>query len=142
MIDTSHAPFMKSGSDYNEEMEASFATAIKSPDAFVAIDYEFNFLFVNRVAEKFYNKPKKELLGHRVPDIFPQQWNFGPFKSIQKNVTGRTHFEINYNSPFLNKWVKLTGRPFENYYTFSYKIVDQKTSLNNELRDEVRKGKK
>jgi PAS domain-containing protein len=134
---------MKPGSDtdYTDEMETSFVSAIKSPDAFVAIDYDFNFLFVNRVAEKFYDKSRKDLIGRRVSEVFPEQWNFGPFKAIQKNVTARKHFEINYNSPFANKWVILIGRPFENYYAFTYKAVDQKTSLTNELRREVRKGK-
>jgi PAS domain S-box-containing protein len=134
---------MKSSFDAHasEDLQASFATAIKSPDAFVAIDYEFNFLFVNRVAEKFYSKSKAELIGRRVPEIFPEEWNFGPFLAIQKNVTGRKHFEMNYKSPFANKWVQLIGRPFENYFTFTYKVIDQKSALNNELRKEVRKGK-
>lgn len=132
---------MKPGSEvsFKQDLISSFAHTIDSPDAFVAIDYDFRYLFVNPTAEKFYLKGSEELIGLRVPDVFPQQWNFGPFKAVQKNVTLRKSFEMTYHSPFSNRWVMLSGQPFEHHYTFFYKIIDQKTALNNELRDEVRK---
>jgi PAS domain S-box-containing protein len=124
----------------NEEIEASQANLIHSPEAFVAIDYNFIFLFVNKTAEKFYNKSKEELLGKKVQDVFPDQWGFGPFRNARQSVDTRKYVEINYNSPFTNAWVQLIGRPFENYYTFTYKIIDHKEELRRELRNEVTKS--
>jgi PAS domain S-box-containing protein len=124
----------------HEEIEASQASLIQLPEAFVAIDYNFTFLFVNKTAERFYNKSKKDLIGKKVQEVFPDQWEFGPFRNARASVDTRKYVEINYNSPFANAWVQLIGRPFENYYTFTYKIIDHKEELKRELRNEVNKS--
>jgi hypothetical protein len=124
---------------FNEEIESSFSNAVNSQDAFVAIDYEFYFLYLNQVAEKFYKRKANQIIGLNIATVFPNEWNFGPFKEARKNVAAKKHFEIKYNSPFANEWVQLVGRPFENYYTFTYRLIDYKELLKNELRKEFKK---
>lgn len=123
------------------EMQSSFHQASGSTYAFVAIDYEYTFLFVNKKAETFYGKTLDELVGKNVQLMFPAQWDFGPFKETRRNVDSRKSFEINYHSPFAKEWVKLTGEPFENHYTFTYKLVDYKSVLRDELRRQVSRFK-
>jgi PAS domain-containing protein len=145
MIFLSHLlrAIMKSKNDENfsEEMHSSFASIINAPDAFVAIDYDLRFLFVNRLAEKFYRKDKSELLGRSLETVYPNEMEFGPFKSVLNNVRGRKPFEYSYQSPFVKEWVKLVGQPFENYYTFTYRSIDYKEVLKDELRREIKKKK-
>jgi PAS domain-containing protein len=124
---------------FGEELESALSGIVNSPDAFVAISYEFCFLYLNAAAEKFYRKKKEQVIGQKVEDVFPDQWNFGPFRDVRKKVAERKHFEINYNSPFANQWVRLIGRPFENYYTFTYRTIDHKEVLKKELRQQYRK---
>ncbi len=107
--------------------------------AFVVIDYDYVFLSVNRTAEKFYGKNKDELLGRKAKDIFPDLWDFGPFKNSRKAVDAKQPFQIEYNSPFSKKWVQLSGKPYEDFYTYTYKTIDYKSMLNDQLRKEVRK---
>jgi PAS domain S-box-containing protein len=125
-----------------EEIESSVSNIVSSADAFVAIDYDFCFLYVNQKAEKFYKRNRAELIGQKIEDVFPEQWNSGPFKNAIQSVIARKYVEINYNSPFIKTWVQLTGRPFENYYTFTFRSIDHKESLKKELRREVDKSKK
>ncbi|HEY0654505.1 MAG TPA: PAS domain-containing protein [Chryseosolibacter sp.] len=127
--------------DFSEEMHSSFASVMNAPDAFVAIDYALNFLFVNKLAEKFYKKDKGELLGKSLETIYPKEMEFGPFKLVLKNVKARKSFELSYQSPFIKEWVKLVGRPFEHYYTFTYRTIDYKEVLKEELRREMKKKK-
>jgi PAS domain S-box-containing protein len=124
-----------------DEMEASFPASIYSPDAFVAIDYNFIFLFVNKRAEQFYRKSRNMLLGKSVEQVFPEEWDFGPFRNLRISVGSKKSVEINYNSPFAKAWVQLIGRPFENYYTFTYRMIDHKEVLKKELRKEVKNKK-
>jgi PAS domain-containing protein len=126
---------------FNEEIESSFTNVVNSPDAFVAIDYEFRFLFINRMAEKFYKKEKASIIGQKIETVFPEQWDFGPFRNARQSVSVKKYVEINYHSPFVNKWVQLIGRPFENYYTFTYRSIDHKEVLKNELRAQYSKKK-
>lgn len=124
-----------------EEIEHSSPSSIKSPDAFVAINYDFFFLYLNHQAEKFYGKKRRELLGRTIEDAFPELWNFGPFKNARQSVSTRKEVEIQYNAPLTSDWVQLIGRPFENYYTLTYRIIDYKEVLKKELRQQFRKKK-
>jgi PAS domain S-box-containing protein len=124
-------------STFYDEPQASFPSMVNSPDAFVAIDYDFNFLFLNHTAELFYKMDKNEIIGKSVQEVFPKEWDFGPFKNLRVSVIAKKQVEIHYNSPFANAWVQLVGRPFENYYTFTYRMIDHKEVLRKELRKEV-----
>ncbi len=137
-------PFMKRNPDHTTEAEAlhiTFDTVMNAPDAFVAIDYNLKFLFVNALAEKFYNKKKSQLIGSAVNSVFPEESRFGPFKNMIRHVSAKKQFEISYESPYVKQWVKLVGRPFENYYTFTYTKIDYKEMLKAELRKEMRRKK-
>jgi PAS domain S-box-containing protein len=120
----------------NEDIGSLFPSA----DAFVAIDYHFCFLYLNEKAEKFYKKSKAELIGKKVKDVFPEQWYSGPFKNTRQNIIAKKPIEINYNTSVDEGWVELTGRPFENYYTLTYRNIDHKESLKDEWRKEVGKS--
>lgn len=109
-------------------------------DAFVAIDYQFRFLFLNRIAERYYRRCNNELVGLSIESMFPELWRFGPFIDARRNVERRVRFEMSYNSPVLKDWVQLRGNPFENYYTFTYRIIDHKEALTHELRSEIKKS--
>lgn len=111
----------------------------KSKEAFVLIDYHFRFLYVNAVAEKYFKKKKSELIGRTAKEIFPNQWDFGPFKTSRRYVAARKRFELVYQSPFTESWVKLVGEPHGDYYLYSYHPVDYQTHLRDELRNELKK---
>lgn len=132
---------MQSVPAITDDMRKSFDQVVDSTEAFVAIDYGFTFLFVNKKAEGFYKKSLNELVGQNVQDMFPAQWDFGPFKEVRRNVVARKAFEINYHSPFANEWVKLSGKPFENYFIFTYRTIDYKSVLRDELRNQVSRFK-
>ena len=123
------------------EIPAAFAEMSKAGNAFVAMDYDLNFLFVNELAEKFYKKDKSQHVVKSLESIFPKEMEFGPFKGVIKNVREKNAFEISYLSPFVQEWVKLTGQPHEKYYTFTYRVIDYKEVLKDELRNELKKSR-
>jgi PAS domain-containing protein len=112
-----------------------------STEIFVIISYNFEYIYANRVAEKVYGKTNEELEGKIIKDVFPQQWNFGPFKTTQRSVQAKQPLTIRYHSPFAKQWVELHGMPYENFYTFTYFPIDHKTVLKEELRNQIRKSK-
>lgn len=111
----------------------------EAKEAFVAVDYEFSFVYINPIAEKFYGKSNSEIAGKKVKDIFPELWDFGPFKNGRQSVENRQPFTMRYNSPFAKGWVEMKGEPFESIYTYSYKLIDHKSSLTDELRKAIKR---
>ena len=87
---------------FAEEIESSFANVVNAAEAFVAIDYNFCFLYLNQKAEKFYNKNRADLIGMKIEEVFPEYWNSGPFRNAIQSVVARKYVEINYNSPSAN----------------------------------------
>lgn len=134
--------FIMESSDFKfvrEEIELALSSGIKSPDAFVAIDYDFIFLYINHQAERLYGRKRRELLGKSIENVFPELWNFGPFKNARQSVSAKKDVEIHYNAPATTEWIQLIGRPFEKYYTLTYRLIDYKEVLRKELRRQVRK---
>ncbi|MBT1706058.1 PAS domain S-box protein [Chryseosolibacter indicus] len=118
-----------------------FASMEDSDCAFAAIDYNYNFLYINKLAEKFYGKKRDELLNKNVRVLFPELWEFGPFKNGRKAVAAKQAFQMEYDSPFAKKWVQLTGKPYDNFYTYTYRVIDFKSHLRDQLRNEMKKRK-
>jgi len=79
-------------------------------DAFFALDPERRFVYVNREAERFWDKPREELLGKNIWEVFPQAVGTESYEVIERAakegvsiefetipvfqgslITGRTH---------------------------------------------------
>ena len=127
------------GKSFTEQIELSFSTFVTSQDPFVAVDYNFSLLYLNNAAEKLFRKKKGDLIGQSFENVFPKEWASQAFKSVRKNVSDRLLTDIKYNSPATGHWVQLIGRPFENYYTLTYRTFDYKEVLKSELRQQVRR---
>lgn len=128
-----------SGKSFSEEIELSFSIFIKSQDPFVAVDYNFSLLYLNNAAEKLFCKKKGDLIGQPFENVFPKEWTSQAFRTVRKNVSERLLADVKYNSPATGHWVHVIGRPFENYYTLTYRTFDHKEMLKSELRQQVRR---
>lgn len=126
--------------DSVDQFEDALANMVKTPDVFVAVDYTFNVLYVNSVAEKYFKMKRHDLVGTRMEIVFPRLHS-AVWRSVIESVEQRRTVEKRYQSPFDNSWIQLNGRPFENYYAFTLKVIDHKEMLRSELRQQVKRGR-
>lgn len=123
---------------FREEIESSLSNAVRSQDAFLATDYKLSIFYLNEVAERYLKRKKAQLIGRGLRTSLPKEWSVPQYTVVESNVMERKSFEIKYLSPVANQWVNLSGRPFENYYTFTFRAIDHKEALKDELRKQIR----
>ncbi|EHQ87618.1 PAS domain S-box protein [Desulfosporosinus youngiae] len=73
-------------------------------DIFFALDFEWRFIIVNKVAEKYWQKDRKELIGRIIWEVFPELIpKFQPFLQRSMNTREAVHFEFkaqHSNAPY------------------------------------------
>lgn len=126
--------------DFFDQFEDALANMVKTPDVFVAVDYTFNVIYVNSVAERYYKMKRHELVGSSMEVVFPRLHS-AMWRGVADSVAQRKAVEKRYPSAFDTSWVQLNGRPFENYYAFTLKVIDHKEMLRSELRQQVKRGR-
>lgn len=98
-----------------EEMWAALARAeevLESiGDAFYAVDEDLRFTYVNRHAEELWGRPRAELLGRRLPDVFPQLEGSPSLAHHLAAMAERTPRHYETLSPVLGRWVAASIYP-------------------------------
>ena len=123
---------------FREDIESSLSNALRSQDAFLATDYKLSIFYLNAVAERYFKKKKAQLIGRALRASLPKEWSLQLYNVVESGVAEKKPFEIKYRSPVANQWVNLSGRPFENYFTFTFRTIDHKEALKDELRKQIR----
>jgi PAS domain S-box-containing protein len=68
-------------------------------DAFFALDPERRFVYVNREAERFWDKPREELLGKNIWEVFPQAVGTESYEVIERTAKEGVGIEFETISP-------------------------------------------
>lgn len=95
-------------------------------DSFIAFDKEWNFLYINSLAEKYLGKSANSLLGRNFWDIFPELRNSEIHTKLQEAVLeGQAKFE-EYRAE-LNVWFEIkVSVSDENIFIFFNDISQRK----------------
>lgn len=80
-------------------------------DAFVAVDSAWRFTYLNGQAETLLQRSRKELIGKRVWDEYPDAVGTSIFEQLRKAMAERsaTEFEVYYPQPGI--WVEVRAYP-------------------------------
>ena len=107
-------------------------------DAFYSLDREFRFTYLNRSAEKSMNRPREEIIGRVVDEVFP---TFRPeFLQIYRQVMEEEkprYFE-NFSQP-IQRWIDTSIYPAQNGVSVFYrdihdrKLAEEKLQTSEEL---------
>ena len=80
-------------------------------DAFIAVDLNWNYTYVNQKAQDLLGKSQAELIGKKVCEIFPWAVNLAFYKMATKAVAERVTVEYEEFVPLWNKWLKVRFYP-------------------------------
>jgi len=96
-------------------------------DAFVSIDTEWCFTYVNHRAEVVLGKTREELLGRNVWEIFPLPVDSLLYRNAHVAMEKQTNCEFHQFHPLLNKWFNIRLYPFQDgLYSFCQDITERK----------------
>jgi PAS domain S-box-containing protein len=104
-------------------------------DAFVALDREWRFIYVNRMAEKAIGLPREELLGRNMWELFPDLAGT-QFEAEYRGAVseGRVrHFQEYYRR--LDAWFEKHLYPSEDGLTVFFRDVTERRRTEAELRE-------
>lgn len=80
-------------------------------DAFIAVDLNGNYTYVNHQAIELLGRPKAELIGKKVWEIFPWAVDLQFYKMGTKAVAEKVTVEYEEFVPLWNKWLKMRFYP-------------------------------
>ena len=82
-------------------------------DAFVAVDADWRFTYVNERAEQLLQRPRKELLGNDLWEEFPEAVNLEFYEHYQRAMRTRESVEFEAYFPPLEAWLEVSTHPIE-----------------------------
>ncbi|MEG4855881.1 PAS domain S-box protein [Microcoleus sp. K1-B6] len=80
-------------------------------DAFIAVDLNWNYTYVNHQAIELLGRPKAELIGKKIWDIFPWAVDLQFYKMATKALAEKVTIEYEEFVPLWNKWLKMRFYP-------------------------------
>lgn len=104
-------------------------------DAFYMLDQNFNFTYVNKVAENVLLKSSVELVGQNVWEEFPEAKNTVLYPCyIEALKTGQSrHFEFFY--PSLGHWFEINAYPSEGGLAVYFRTVTERVRLEDQVHE-------
>ncbi|MEG4807568.1 PAS domain S-box protein [Microcoleus sp. F8-D3] len=80
-------------------------------DAFIAVDLNWKYTYVNHQAIELLGRPKAELIGKKIADIFPWAVDLPFYKMAAKALAEKVTIEYEEFVPLWNKWLKMRFYP-------------------------------
>ena len=104
------------------------------PDGFLALDEKGHFTHVNRRAEQFGSRPRQEILGRSLWEVFPDIDEVpSPEEYERARREGRPQrFEL-FHSP-VDRWFEAYACPWQNGFSLSIRDVTLRRTLEEQLR--------
>jgi PAS domain S-box-containing protein len=96
-------------------------------DAFVSVDSQWCFTYVNHHAEALLGKTREELLGRNVWEVFPIPADSVLYRNAHEALEKQTGLVFQQFHPLLNKWFDIRLYPFQDgVYSFCQDITERK----------------
>lgn len=95
-------------------------------DAFYAVDAEWRFTYVNRVAEAWWGRPREILLGRNIWDVFPQAREGSSYELHARAAESRNVERAEIISPILGRWIDVSIFPTETGLSVYFRDITQR----------------
>ena len=105
------------------------------------LDFDWNYLFVNKFACDAVNKSAGDLIGKNMWEFFEDLQNSPAFIQMKKNADNGFSSDITTISPVTGYRINIKDYRLEDCFYFSVSILPNKESLMDELRDQLDKNK-
>ncbi|UJR84655.1 ATP-binding protein [Sandaracinus amylolyticus] len=104
-------------------------------DGFAVFDREWRYVFLNRAAERFYGRPRGEMLGRVLWELFPRALGTELERSMREVERTRTAAELEIVSPQFGRWMQYRLVPYEDGLAFFFRDVDEEHRVREALRE-------
>ena len=97
------------------------------PDAFVSVDPQWHFTYVNAQAETLFGKKREELLGRNVWEVFAVPGDSLVYRNAHEALEKQSSHVFTDFHPVLKKWYSVRIHPFQDgLYAFGQDITERK----------------
>jgi PAS domain S-box-containing protein len=95
-------------------------------DAFYAVDAEWRFTYVNRVAEGWWGRPRETLLGRSIWEVFPQAEDTDIYELHARAAESRKVERAELVSPILNRWIDVSIFPTRTGLSIYFRDIEER----------------
>src|SRR5438874_1947920 len=107
--------------------EARLEAVLESvSDGFYAVDAEWRFTYVNRVAESWWDRPREDLLGRSIWEVFPGLAGSTNYKAHMEAARTRQVVRAEFVSSVRERWVDLSIFPSETGLSVYFKDITER----------------
>ena len=94
------------------ELSEQLTTTLESvSDAFMMLDRQWRFSYVNREAERLFNAPREHLLGKNIWELFPKSVNSVFQREYERALAESTTVRFEAFSGSLGRWLQVVAHP-------------------------------
>lgn len=123
-----------------EASRQQISTILESiSDAFVAVDSNWQFIYVNKKAEQVVGDTRDELTGRNIWDLFPETVNSRFYEAAQEAAVKKITTEAEGFYPPFNMWLEVRNFPTEDGLSIYIHDATEKKQAEKELRDSEQK---
>jgi PAS domain S-box-containing protein len=104
-------------------------------DSVYTLNREWRFTYLNPHAERYFGRPREELLGGVIWELFPSLVGSANDREYRRAVAGNTpvHFEL--LSPLTKRWVEVRGFPSDEGLTVFFRDITAAREASEALRE-------
>lgn len=118
-----------------EQLSAIADVLDRISDGFVAFDRSWRYTYVNRAAEEFYGRPRRDLVGRVVWDEYPRSRGTDLERALRRAIATRMPLEVEQISPQFGRWIAYRAFPTGDGLAMVFRDTTEEHQLRDELRE-------
>ncbi|HWI13771.1 MAG TPA: PAS domain-containing protein, partial [Burkholderiales bacterium] len=97
--------------EFGERQQRMASILDSISDGFYAVDRDWRLLYINAEAERYFGRPKHELLGETLWNLFPDAAESAVGTELRRAMSEQTPVSFEVRAPRHNRWLEVRGYP-------------------------------
>ena len=95
-------------------------------DAFFSVDFDWRITYVNRCAERLWDRPRADLLGRTLWECFPEAGASESGRALRRAMAERRTLRVEVVSPVLGRWAEVEAFPVDQGLSVFFRDVHER----------------
>jgi two-component system, NarL family, sensor histidine kinase UhpB len=118
-----------------KENEEKYRTLVERiSDGFIALDVNWNFIYINKKGEQLFNKPADYLVGKNIWTQFPEAIDKVFYKAYHQAMQRQENIHLREYSFFIDKWVETNIYPSSTGVSVYFRDVTEQRKAEENLK--------